>query len=908
MVICDRRDFQPYRKSYRLSCLDWPAVGQVFESLTLLNGGDIPMARSRSISVILRAEVSDFNRQMGSASRTLSEFEKAQTQMGGAATTTMGRLVQNAQINRQEWESVGRTLATTGAAVTAIGGAALKVGINYNSLRQTATQALTAVTGSTHAAGEQMRKLDEYGKNSWLMRDTLVRAQTHMTGFGIEVEKVIPYMDGLAEAVAAAGGSNQDFEELARIMGQIQSQGKITARELNQFGIRGIDAAEMIGVAMGKTAGEIREQITSGALDAGAALDALAEGMKTTWDGSSDLIRDSFEGSLARVKAAFRDLMAEFAKPLVNPEGGGFLVGLNNALADLMRLLEKMPQSWKNSISGVGALAGGLALATGAVMLALPRYIAFRESLETLANSSSKLSGALKNAKATIGPLSAALAGAVIVMELAEAAGNKLEDSLFGVATGTEEATGAILADLGRESGIAAGSVEKLAGIMDSLEGGLAKTNTGLRNVAKWTMPLSGLLPDPFKKAQEEVKVFDGALADLVRSGHTQEAEEWAGRLGEKLRAAGWSTEQITDALPQYKASLQEVTNEQQLATESTFELASISERLGDAFRNAKRVIVEEINDAGKAFIGLNDAYQSVIDKNMEVAKAAAEATGDASKSWEDFYDGHSVSTQDFIKELEKQVEAQREWRSNMTDVAIRAWKEMEGEAQTATALMLQEVARMGPEGAHLMQLFADMTTEELEKTATLWYEKGRKGGLSIRDGVLSAPIPKIPIRISERAALTDMRGLLQKLSGRTVTVAVKSVMSRIPLPFADGGHVPYGMGGPREDNVPAMLSSGEFVVNEAATRKHRAILEAINQDRVPGFADGGPVASSWGVSPTLSIPAPVMSAPVAPSTQVSGHTINVYGVETDATSEVAKAVLFASRKRDRGGVYARRG
>src|SRR5699024_7348448 len=199
-------------------------------------------------------------------------------------------------INQQEWQTVGTALVGFGATVTGLGAAALKVGIDYNSLRQSATQSLTAVTGSTEEAAAQMKRLDDFGQNSWLMRDTLVRAQQQMTGFGISTEKVIPYMDGLAEAVAAAGGSNQDVEELAGVMGKVQSQGKLTARELEQFGVRGIDAAEMIGNAMGTTADDIRSQITAGALDAETALDALAQGMQTTFEGSSDLVRDTFTG------------------------------------------------------------------------------------------------------------------------------------------------------------------------------------------------------------------------------------------------------------------------------------------------------------------------------------------------------------------------------------------------------------------------------------------------------------------------------------------------------------------------------------------------------------------------------------------------------------------------------------
>ena len=51
---------------------------------------------------------------------------------------------------------------------------------------------------------------------------------------------------------------------------------------------------------------------------------------------------------------------------------------------------------------------------------------------------------------------------------------------------------------------------------------------------------------------------------------------------------------------------------------------------------------------------------------------------------------------------------------------------------------------------------------------------------------------------------------------------------------FADGGFV-SGPGGPREDAIPAMLSNGEFVVNAAATRQNRGLLEALNSGSTSG-------------------------------------------------------------------------
>jgi TP901 family phage tail tape measure protein len=56
---------------------------------------------------------------------------------------------------------------------------------------------------------------------------------------------------------------------------------------------------------------------------------------------------------------------------------------------------------------------------------------------------------------------------------------------------------------------------------------------------------------------------------------------------------------------------------------------------------------------------------------------------------------------------------------------------------------------------------------------------------------------------------------------------------------FAVGGAV-QGPGGPTEDAIPAWLSNGEYVINAAATARHRDLLDSINA----GYARGGPVIS----------------------------------------------------------------
>jgi len=78
----------------------------------------------------------------------------------------------------------------------------------------------------------------------------------------------------------------------------------------------------------------------------------------------------------------------------------------------------------------------------------------------------------------------------------------------------------------------------------------------------------------------------------------------------------------------------------------------------------------------------------------------------------------------------------------------------------------------------------------------------------------------------------------------------------------ADGGevrHKPNGMirgaGGSRDDVIPTMLSNGEFVVNAAATRKYRALLEQINAGAILHRADGGLVSAVNARMPAIPSP-----------------------------------------------------
>lgn len=89
------------------------------------------------------------------------------------------------------------------------------------------------------------------------------------------------------------------------------------------------------------------------------------------------------------------------------------------------------------------------------------------------------------------------------------------------------------------------------------------------------------------------------------------------------------------------------------------------------------------------------------------------------------------------------------------------------------------------------------------------------------------------------------------------------------PVAKANGGMI-TGPGSGTSDSIPARLSNGEFVVRASAVAKHRAVLEAINSDRIPRFADGGLVGNGGSAGAPMIAPSNVIAPQIAVTVQGS--------------------------------------
>lgn len=291
----------------------------------------------RVISVRLRLEVDDARRNAKAAGDAFRGIASA-AEAAGRSDTFMSRLGSSAK-------AAGRAIATIGG--VAVGGMAaltastMKTGIGYNTLEQTSRAALKTVLGSASAASGQMERLREFGKTSPFPRQVWISAQQQLLAFGMSAEKIIPTFQAVQDAVAAAGGGGQQITEVVDILAKVQSTGKVTAETLNELGYRGIDAATLIGNAMGKTAAEVREDISNQAIAGVDFIDQLTSAMSTRFAGAAAGVKQTWEGAKDRVKGALRDIGGLLASPLVDPNGGGAFVDWANGAADALRALEE---------------------------------------------------------------------------------------------------------------------------------------------------------------------------------------------------------------------------------------------------------------------------------------------------------------------------------------------------------------------------------------------------------------------------------------------------------------------------------------------------------------------------------------------------------------------------------------
>jgi hypothetical protein len=175
---------------------------------------------------------------------------------------------------------------------------------------------------------------------------------------------------------------------------------------------------------------------------------------------------------------------------------------------------------------------------------------------------------------------------------------------------------------------------------------------------------------------------------------------------------------------------------------------------------------------------------------------------------------------------------------------------------------LLNEGLPMEQFAAGVRQADADLqglkdTTDEVSESQSKVQDAARDLGFTFSSAFEDAIINGARLQDVLKGILQDINRIVLRtlVTGPLSAALTKSVSPGGFFGFSHGGGVPgSGIG----DTVPAMLTPGEFVINAAATRANRGLLEAINSGAaslrniqlprfnaggaVPGYAGGGMV------------------------------------------------------------------
>ncbi len=259
--------------------------------------------------------------------------------------------------------------------VSSLGDALINGGKNRALNIQNAKFQIEGLLG-TEEYQKQWTRIDE--SINWAVKDTAygydsaARAASQFMASSVKVGEQMDYSLRAISGVAAM--TNSTYDDIANVFTRVAGQGRVMAVDLNSLAARGMNAAAVLGKALGKSESEIRDMVSKGKID----FDTFAKAMDDAFGEHAKKGNETFSGALANMKAAMSRIGAKVWDPLLTNQRDVFnqmrilfndlnnnyldgpIKGLNNKLTgafqNLVSFLEK--GGLKNVLLGIGDILG----------------------------------------------------------------------------------------------------------------------------------------------------------------------------------------------------------------------------------------------------------------------------------------------------------------------------------------------------------------------------------------------------------------------------------------------------------------------------------------------------------------------------------------------------------------------
>lgn len=226
--------------------------------------------------------------------------------------------------------------------------------------------------GNQKRLNEIMGQIKEYALASPLNTKDMVGAVQMMTSFGIEAEKSIDYLKAIGDI---SMGDTGKFNSLALAFSQMSSAGKLMGQDLMQMVNAGFNPLEEIARKTGKSIGELKEEMSKGAISSKMVQDAFISATSAggKFFGMSQEGAKTLNGQISMLQESFDMMFNE-----IGQKGEGVIMGTVKAGTYLVEHYEQ-----------VGKILEGVVVAYGSYKAALLVNIALEKihSLYCLAHA-----------------------------------------------------------------------------------------------------------------------------------------------------------------------------------------------------------------------------------------------------------------------------------------------------------------------------------------------------------------------------------------------------------------------------------------------------------------------------------------------------------------------------------------
>jgi TP901 family phage tail tape measure protein len=511
------------------------------------------------------------------------------------------------------------------------------------------------------------------------------------------------------------------------------------------------------------------------------------------------------------------------------------LAGIADSIASVADMFGKLPGPIQASLGGLAGVAGAASLAGGGFLLLAPRVLETVNGFRELRVANPDLARKLGKTTAVVGKLGAAFIAASAAVQIF---GSKSKpESVVQYTKALQElnktgqATGA-LKDVGEAFGFLKDpSLVEQAQKVGATVGRLFGADNYLDRYAAQFEQLGAAMANTF--------AVDPTLA--------------AAEFNNVLALTGGTTDELLDLMPAYKDALDQAALSSDKTAMSSKAMSLGLAGVGDSADVASEALTkwrEMVGEADAAFVDIGDAYQTVIDKNTEIATSTADATKSSKDSWKDYYDGVSVSFDDFLKQLEKQVKAQTDWESNI--------KALVGRVSDST---IDYLIQLGPKAAPLIAQMVKASDGELGKMEKLFKQHGKAAVDNFTASVEAARAPKVHVDADTNRARGGVAAFRSWAQAQAATITFTANIRKgtgwydvanhgVKIKNAEGGAI-SGAGTGTSDSIVGLLSNGEHVwtAREVDAAGGQAAMyrmrHATLTGRMPAFASGGAVGSA---------------------------------------------------------------